>query len=121
MKKCQKGVIEKHQKSIKNIQNLQNLIKNVGNFMFCTGPDLYLQGNSGIQAPRGKSQASKKRRSQILQETGTLPEPSLSPCGRPLDACGCPCVHHVGMWVCECVCVCALNHHLIEIAPIECS
>ena len=75
--------------------------------MFCTVPESYLQGNSGIQAPRGKSQASKKRRSQILQETGTLPEPSLSPCGRPLDPCGCPCVHHVGMWVWECVCVCA--------------
>ena len=66
---------------------------------------------TSLQAPRGKSQGSKKRRVGFLQVTGT---PSSSPCTIP---CGPP-VRPVGVCGSLCMCVYAHDQVLKEIAAI---
>ena len=66
---------------------------------------------SSLQAPRGKSQGSKKRRVIISQVTGTL---LWTPCTMILGPCT-----SCGVCVCPCECVCMpISGTLRDIAPI---
>ena len=107
MERCKKD-----KKCSKMLKNHQISSGKSQNYRFCTVSFLYLQGNSGKQAPRGKSQRSKKRRVEILQEIGTLPKPLPGPLWTPPG----PPVHppvyimwvcvSVGVYVCMGVCMC---------------